>query len=62
VTVPDKWTERDYNWRVKLPGIGHSSPVVWGDRVFVTSGDPATAKRFILCLGSADGSVRWQRE
>ena len=61
-TVPATWTEWDYNWKVKLPGIGHSSPVVWGERVFVTSGEPETAKRFILCLHSADGRVLWQRE
>ena len=45
VTVPAKWTERDYNWKVKLPGIGHSSPVVWGERIFVTSGDPEPAEK-----------------
>ena len=60
--VPAKWTERDYNWKVKLPGIGYSSPVVWGERIFVTCGEPATAKRLILCLRSADGRVQWQRE
>ena len=27
-TVPVTWTEADFNWRVKLPGKGHSSPVV----------------------------------
>jgi len=62
VTVPAKWTARDYNWTVKLPGIGHSSPVVWGERIFVTSAEPATAKRFVLCLHGADGRVLWQRE
>ena len=61
-TVPVKWTERDYNWKVTLPGIGHSSPVVWGERVFVTCAEPETAKRFVLCFRSTDGRVEWQRE
>lgn len=61
-TVPAKWTEQDYNWKVKLPGIGYSSPVVWGERIFVTCGERETAKRLILCLRSADGRVQWQRE
>ena len=26
-TIPVKWTEKDYNWKVRLPGVGHSSPV-----------------------------------
>jgi len=43
--VPAKWTERDYNWKVKLPGSSHSSPVVWGERIFVTSGDPEPAEK-----------------
>jgi len=61
-TVPAKWTDQDYNWRAKLPGAGHSSPVVWGERIFVTGGDPRTAKRSVLCLHTADGRVLWQRE
>ncbi|MGD0093910.1 MAG: PQQ-binding-like beta-propeller repeat protein [Planctomycetota bacterium] len=60
--LPVKWTEQDYNWRVELPGVGHSSPVLWGERIFVTAGDPKTAKRFVLCLKTSDGSALWQRE
>jgi outer membrane protein assembly factor BamB len=38
--VPDKWnakTRENILWRTPIPGLAHSSPVVWGDRVFVTS-------------------------
>jgi hypothetical protein len=38
-TVAAKWTDADFNWKTALPGTGHSSPVVWGDRIFVTAGD-----------------------
>ncbi|HUU92983.1 MAG TPA: serine/threonine protein kinase, partial [Phycisphaerae bacterium] len=34
--IPVTWTEKDYNWKVELPGGGHSSPVIWGEKVFVT--------------------------
>jgi len=61
-TVPVKWTEKDYNWKVKLPGVGHSSPVLWGGRIFLTCTDTRTARRMILCLGTADGSVIWQQD
>lgn len=61
-TVPARWTEADYNWRVKLPGMGHSSPVVWGKRLFVTCCDPKTALRMLLCLDAATGKTLWQRE
>ena len=61
-TIPAQWTEKDYNWKVELPGGGHSSPVVWGDRLFVTSGMPDTAKRIVMCLKTADGGTLWKRE
>ncbi len=61
-TVPVKWTEKDYNWKVRLPGVGHSSPVLWGSRIFLTCADNKTATRMILCLGTADGGIVWQRD
>ncbi|MGH9346617.1 MAG: PQQ-binding-like beta-propeller repeat protein [Vicinamibacterales bacterium] len=33
----DATTSRNVVWKAALPGLGHSSPVVWGDRVFVTT-------------------------
>jgi len=59
--IPVKWTPGDYKWKVELPAIGHSSPVVWGDKVFVTCGDQQTARRIILCLKAADGSTLWEK-
>lgn len=36
--LPTQWTEREgVAWKAALPGLGTSSPIVWGDRVFVTS-------------------------
>lgn len=61
-TIPVKWTEEDYNWKVKLPGGGHSSPVVWNDRIFVTSGDEETDCGTILALSVSDGETLWQKE
>ncbi|MCI0459328.1 MAG: PQQ-like beta-propeller repeat protein [Gemmataceae bacterium] len=60
-TIPTQWTEKDHNWKVKLPGVGHSSPVLWGKRIFLTSGEEATGKRFVLCLDAADGRTLWTR-
>src|SRR5206468_3946025 len=61
-TVPVRWTEKDYNWKVALPGVGHSSPVLWGERIFVTCGEEATGKRIVLCLRAGDGRRLWSRE
>jgi outer membrane protein assembly factor BamB len=61
-TVPAQWAEKDINWRVELPGIGHSSPVLWGDRIFLTSAFEDTAIRLVLCLNAGDGQILWQRK
>ena len=61
-TVPTKWTQDDYNWKVKLPGVGHSSPVLWGHRLFITSGDEETGKRIVLCFDARSGDQIWQRD
>ncbi len=59
-TIPTTWAEKDFNWRVALPGEGHSSPVVWGDKIFVTSAEGAKGTMFALCVSAADGRVLWQ--
>lgn len=61
-TIPAAWTEKDINWKVKLPGIGHASPVLWGDKIFVFSADPQTATRYVQCISAGDGSEIWTRE
>ena len=61
-TVPVRWTEKDYNWKVKLPGSGHSSPVVWKDRLFLLCADDETAARVVVCLRARDGQVVWRRD
>src|SRR6185503_14737349 len=36
--LPDTWSQTEHVvWRVDVPGIGWSSPVVWGDHVFLAS-------------------------
>lgn len=59
--VPTEWTPDDYRWAIKLPGDGHSSPVVWGKRVFVTSANKADGTRFVSCFNTDDGSRIWQK-
>lgn len=54
---PTEWSdEKHVAWKTELPGRSHSSPVVSGGRVFVSS-DPAE----LLCLNVADGKVLWQK-
>lgn len=61
-SIPGTWTESDYNWKVKLPGIGHSSPVVWKDRIYLLSADPESGTRYVVCVAAANGSIVWTKE
>src|SRR4051812_38602982 len=59
--LPTHWGKGDnVAWSVPIPGTGHSSPVVWGDRVFVTTGIEKEEKRDLLCLDRRDGRLLWQ--
>jgi outer membrane protein assembly factor BamB len=58
--VPVSWTEADYDWKTALPGVGHSSPVVWGERVFVTAADEDSGRRLLVCVDARDGAIAWQ--
>jgi hypothetical protein len=60
-TIPTKWGEKDFNWKIELPGAGHSSPVLWGDWIFVTSGDEKTKQVQMICIGARDGKILWQQ-
>jgi outer membrane protein assembly factor BamB len=59
--LPGALTSANRRWSVKLPGVGHGSPVVWGDRVFVLCGDPATGRRVPTCVDATSGTILWQR-
>jgi len=68
--IPTKWGKDDnIAWKTAIPGRGHSSPVIWGDRVFLTSCLEKDGKQFLqegkqllLCLDRKDGKILWQQE
>ncbi len=64
--LPAQLTEKDIAWTCMLPGTGHSSPVVWGDHVFVTctpdSRQAEMAKRSVVSVNAKTGKVEWFRE
>ena len=53
--IPVKWTTNDFVWRVPLPGTGHSQPVIWGDRIFLTTARDNGRERLLVCLDKHDG-------
>jgi outer membrane protein assembly factor BamB len=63
VPLPTHWSTTDnVAWKVQIPGEGFSSPIVWGDRVFVTSALEHGFRRAMHCLDAASGRIVWSRE
>ncbi len=60
--LPLTWSSTEnVRWKTPLPGPGMSSPVVWGNRVFVTQAlDKDGHKRALLCFDRKDGKQLWQ--
>jgi len=60
--VPTRWSATEnIAWKAPVPGTGHSSPVVWGDRVFVTTCIESDRARVLLCFDRRTGARRWDR-
>jgi len=60
--IPLHWSRTEnIAWKTPIPGKGHSSPVVWGDRIFLTTCLEKEQKRVLLCLNRRDGKLLWQR-
>jgi outer membrane protein assembly factor BamB len=64
--LPLRWTGADnVAWKTPIPGIGHSSPVVFGGRIFVTScvidEGKKEGQRKVFCVDRRDGKIVWER-
>jgi outer membrane protein assembly factor BamB len=58
--VPTEWgADKNVVWKFKLPGLGASTPCVWGERIFVTSPDGNDI--VLLCVGT-DGKEKWKQK
>lgn len=61
-TIPTKLSAGDVNWSVDLPGTGHSSPVAWGDRLFLTTCSESKGGIKVLCVNAANGRTIWSKD
>jgi len=60
--IPTHWGDTDnVAWKVQLPGKGHSSPVIWGDRIFLTAALEKEQQRLLLCLDRRTGKEQWRK-
>jgi len=72
--LPVTWNaQQNVTWKTELPGPGTSSPIVVGNRIFLTcytgynvpgqpGGDMNDLKRFVVCLDRGSGRIQWSQE
>ena len=61
--APRAWngtTGKNIVWQKPLNGVGHSSPIIWDHRIFLTSCDEDSTERHLICLNRDDGSESWR--
>src|SRR2546421_574866 len=61
VAAPERWdVEKGENirWKTAIPGLGHSSPIIWGDRIYVTTAvKPGKADLKVGLYGDIESST-----
>ena len=61
--IADAWGPKEnVRWKTPIPGVGHSSPIVWGDRIFLTTcvnEGQNLGDRKVLCLDRVSGAILW---
>jgi outer membrane protein assembly factor BamB len=58
--VPLNWSAtQNVLWRRPTPGIGHSSPIVWQDTIYLTYADTDSLTRHLLAVSNETGETKW---
>src|SRR5262249_45933817 len=61
--LPLTWgKDKNIRWKVPLPEPGNSTPIVWGEHVFLTQSLDKGKRRALIAFHRADGRKLWQRE
>lgn len=62
VAAPTAWSEtQNVRWKTPIPGKGWSSPVIWGDQIWMTSATENGDKMYICCVDKRNGAVLHHR-
>lgn len=60
-TYPDKWSAtQNVLWKVRVAGSGNSSPIVWRDRILLTTAQQGGSRLSLLAFRRADGVQLWE--
>lgn len=59
--LPVKWdSTTNVLWKIPVPGVGHSSPIVWEDKLFTLTAKPEIQEKLLLCFDTKNGKLVWQ--
>ena len=61
-SIPSTWTVSNFLWKQPLPGIGHSSPVIWDDKLFLTWAEKGSGAQVVAAYDVRTGSPLWQKK
>ena len=59
--LPTQWGPEHVAWRVELNGEGHSSPINWEQRIFLTAASDKGRNRIVSALDARDGHLLWEK-
>ena len=60
--IPTKWSATaNIAWKKAIHGEGHSSPIIWNNRVFLTTSLTDQNERHLLCLDRITGKTVWDK-
>src|SRR5512145_473620 len=58
--LPTEWSKTEnIAWTVDMPGPSASTPIIWGDRVFLSTTDSAAKTLLAMCLDRRTGKPLW---
>jgi outer membrane protein assembly factor BamB len=61
--LPTKLAKSSIDWEIELPGRGLSSPIIFGDKVFISSASgPDQSRLHVICLNADSGKKLWERQ
>ena len=59
--LPVQWDSiTNVVWKVPVPGIGYSSPIVFNDKLLITTALPNTREKVLLCYDAKSGKLLWK--
>ena len=59
--VPTVWDVAAATWKTPVPGSGHASAIVWGDRIVTVTAVPEELARVLVCFDRGTGRLLWQQ-